>query len=196
MQQKIQKEHLLTHETKRHVVIKFACVCIIFILYAFFIMHQYGAQQGLLVALLTWSFFVLCTPIADAGFLIDFPLRLITHMRMVIAEIFVWFIAISLNIYAFYLQPHIYDTTTLLTLFKHILDQPIPFWLIIFLSMIGTFASIIFGDELLDKTHHIQRTVYHTHKNNYRLIIMIFVFIASLIVYDFLLKKIGVHLPL
>ena len=82
--------------------------------YFAFISYKYGLEQGFFVSLLTWSFFVLCTPVADAGFLIDFPLRLITKIKMFYAEIFVWLFAISLNFYAFFLKPKIYNKTKIL----------------------------------------------------------------------------------
>jgi len=185
------KHHLWKHETKRNVLIKFILILLVFLGYFFFIAYKYGLEQGFLVSVLTWSFFVLCTPIADAGFLLDFPLRLITGIKMSILEIFVWLVAISLNIYAFFWRPELYEKTKLLYFFKHILEQPWPFWTIILLSATGTFLSIRFGDELLDKTHHHQRRLYQQHKNYWRWLIMIFLFVTTLVLYDFLLQKMG-----
>ena len=193
---KIKTRHLFKHETKRKVLLKFLLVLLIFIGYFIFIAKKYGVQQGFFVSILSWSFFVLCTPVADAGFLLDFPFRLITNVRMLLSEMFVWIIAISLNLYTFFIRPEIYEKTELLTFFKHILEQPIPFWLIILISAIGTFVSIKFGDELLDKVNHSERQHYNKHKNKFRFLVMIFLFVLALILYDFLLKKMGVSLPL
>lgn len=193
---KVQCHKIVKHETKRHILIKFLLVLVVFIGYFIFISFQYGLGQGFLVALLTWSFFVLCTPVADAGFLIDFPLRLIVNIRMFVLEIIVWLIAILLNFYAFFWHFEIYDKTKILILFKHILGQPFPFWIIIFISALGTFISIQFGDELLDKKQHKKRDFFHKHKHAARLIIMIFIFGMILITYDFLLKKLGVDMPI
>jgi len=192
----IKHNNLLKHETKRHVLIKFLLVLSVFMAYFIFIAQRYGIKEGFFVSALTWSFFVLCTPIADAGFLIDFPLRLITKIKMFVSELFVWIVAIALNLYAFTITPEIYSKTKILVLFKHILEQPFPFWIIIFLSMIGTFLSIKFGDELLDKVKHKERKTYNKHKHKYRLIIMIFLFTMIFVLYDFLLKKLGVNLPI
>ena len=193
---KISHKELLSHETKLHTLLKFGFVFIIFFLYFLFIAKKYGIQDGFFVAILTWSFFVLCTPIADAGFLIDFPLRLITNIRMIFSELIVWIIAIALNIYAFFITPAVYDITPLLNIFKHILEKPIPFWSIIFISAIGTFISIGFGDELMDKTKHHEREKYHKHKNKHRIILMIFLFAIAFVIYDFLLKTLGINIPL
>jgi len=194
--QKIPTKHLLNHETKNHVLVKFLIILIFFLGYLGFIAFKYGIQDGLSVSLLTWSFFVLCTPVADAGFLIDFPLRLLTKIHMYISEIFVWNIAITLNIYMFLLHPEIYSKTQVLTLFQHILESPFPFWGIIILSGLGTFASIIFGDELLNESKHKNRKIYHKHKYNYKLFVISFIFLSTFLLYDFLLKKLGVNIPL
>ena len=187
---------LTKHETKSHVLRKFMFVIIIFVVYFLFIAQKYGIEQSFLVTGLTWSFFVLCTPVADAGFLIDFPLRLVLNLRMFIAEILVWLIAILLNFYAFFFQPEIYQKTKILILFWHILRQPIPFYSIILISAVGTFFSIKFGDELLDKVHHSEREMHQKHKYNFNFVVMIFIFVFSIILYDFLLKKLGVDLPI
>ncbi len=192
---KIQHHELLSHETKKHVLIKFGLVVLVFLSYFIFITLKYGVQDGFFVTSLTWSFFVLCTPIADAGFLLDFPFRLITRVRMLFSEIIVWIIALSLNLYAYFSTPEIYAKTKLLLLFKHILDQPFPFWSIILISAIGTFMSIRFGDELMDKVKHKERTLYKKQKHTHKFWGMIFIFVLSIILYDFLLKQLGIELP-
>ncbi|PID52511.1 MAG: hypothetical protein CR972_01600 [Candidatus Moraniibacteriota bacterium] len=190
---KIHYTHLFTHETKKTVLYKFTVVLLIFVGYFMFVAMKYGVEHGFLVACLTWSFFVMCTPIADAGFLIDFPLRLIIHVRMVISEVLIWIIAILLNVYTFFSVPSIYDTTVILSLLKHILEKPFPFWFIIIISAIGTFASIQFGDELLDKMQHHERKKYQKHKKKYRIVFLIFICFVTFILYDFLLYKLGVE---
>ena len=184
------------HETKRHVLIKFILVLLLFSIYLLFVIHKFGIQQGIFVTILTWSFFVLCTPIADAGFIIDFPLRLITQIRMFHAEMIVWGIAISLNLYTFFLHPIVYTKTNILTLFFNILARPFPFWGIIAISLVGTFISIHFGDELLDKIKYRDRKSYQKYKHAYQFIIMVFVFTMAIVMYDILLKKLGIDLPI
>lgn len=186
---------VLEHETKSHVLFKFLMVLSIFVWYFWFIAYQYWLKDWVMVSVLTWSFFVLCTPVADAWFLIDFPLRLITRIKMLFSEMLVWIIAISLNLYAFFINPEIYEKTELLSLFKHILSQPLPFWIIIFISLLWTFVSIHFWDELMDKVKHKDREVYHKHKYNYQFIVMIFIFTFTIVSYDYLLKQLWVNMP-
>ena len=192
---RFRKWKFFTHETKRHVLIRFIFLLMVFTLYAVFVCLKYGAKNGLLVAILTWSFFVFCTPIADAGFLLDFPVRMITKMRMIHSEMGVWITATLLNIYSLTFKSSIYEKTILLKLLKQILLRPIPFWSIILLSAAGTFISVYFGDELIDVAKHSQRVKYAKHKNKYKFIIVLFILIVMFFLYSLLLKKLGVGIP-
>ena len=181
-------------KNKNRVFYKFFLVLLIFLGYFGFVAYKYGLGQGFFVTSLTWSFFVFCTPVADAGFLIDFPFRIVTKVKMFVSELIVWIIAIFLNIFAFFVHPEIYSETKLLKLFKHILESPFPFWGIIIISMIGTFASVKFGDDIFDSVRQKHGVFYHKHKNKYRVLVMIFLFVVAIVLYDFLLKKLGLDL--
>lgn len=180
-----------------HPLVKFLTILLFFSVYLIFTILHYGASQGVLIALLTWSFFVFCTPIADAGILIDFPLRLLTGIRMFYAEILVWLFALIINLFAFVNQPYIYNHTLVLKLFHHIFTQP-QFWPIILLSAIGTFFSVYFGDEILDIVAEKEksRVKYHRHFIKYRLTIFIFLFAFIIVLYYFLLDELGISIPL
>ncbi len=194
VKEKIKNSELLTHETKRYVLIRYLIVLLIVIAYFIFISFKYGVKNGFLVTLLTWSVFVFCTPVADAGTLVDFPIRLLIHVRMIVSEVFVTVFAAVLNIYALTFNPQIYNKTLLLRLLKHILLNPIPFWLIIILSTLGTFMSIYFGDELLDVAKHSEREKFKKHKSKYYLILLLFGFLLTVFLYDLLLKDLGIHI--
>ncbi len=182
------------HETHRNVWLRFLAVLLVFVAYSIFISIKYGAKEGFMLSWLTWSFFVLSTPIADAGFLIAFPLRLLLRVRMMKSEIFVTFVAIGLNLYAYFFAPTLYNKTALLTIFKHIIDEPFPMWIIFILSAIGTFVSIKFGDELFDVVRHKDRHFHRQHFKKQRFVLMIFLFVATLAVYNILLNKMGINL--
>lgn len=190
MIKKIQQKN----ETHKHAWGKFLLVFGVFLIYFLIMTFKYGVKDGILVSGLTWSFFVLCTPIADAGFLLDFPLRLVLKVRMLYVEILVWIFAIILNIiaYSFFIEK--YEKTKILYFFKHILEEPFPMWGIILLSGIGTFLSIQFGDELLDVLRHKDRLYHQKHNFKHRAILLVFIFLLIFILYDFALKKIGVDI--
>jgi len=131
--------------------------------YASFVSIKFGIQDGLSVTLLTWAFFVGCTPIADAGFLIDFPVRILLGVKMIFSEMIVWASALLIITYNLILNPDIFSQTTPLRLLLSIINHPWPLWNIVLVSAIGTFLSVYIGDQvysMIDARHkheHIKR---------------------------------------
>tara|TARA_R110000868_G_scaffold190862_2_gene434939 strand:- start:4486 stop:5073 length:588 start_codon:yes stop_codon:yes gene_type:complete len=185
----------IKHKTHFETLIRFILLLAVFMAYCGYLTYEYGLATGGLVGGLTWSFFVLCTPIADAGFLLDFPVRILTGVRMIIMEIVVWAIAIVLNVYAVFYSPEIYETTFLTTLLYKIIMTPIPYWGIILLCGIGTFLSIYFGDEMMDVFKHKECTKFHSHGFVYRLIAMVAFFVLIVLAYYHLLESLDIHIP-
>ena len=177
-------------------LIRFLLLFTILIFYFVFISLKYGVKDGFSITLLTWSFFVLCTPVADAGFLLDFPIRLLFRIRMLHSEILVWLVAITSNLYFFFNSLEIYYKTVILMIFHHILTQPYPFWSIIALSAIGTFLSIHLADKLFDMTLDTHHSKYKKHKNLHQIVVFLFVVGMIIVLYDFLIKQLNVEIPL
>lgn len=142
--------HVLQAKSRRHSAWRFLFLLVPVVGYFLFLAYQHGLRDGVLVTILTWSFFVLCTPLADAGFLLDFPVRVFLGVRMAFAEVVVWALAITLSLMMLWLDPALYQVTTLTKLFHTILTTPYPYWAIIGLAMSGTFLSLAFGDALVD----------------------------------------------
>lgn len=181
-------------EFDRHPLIKFIAVLMLITLYFLFAIKSHGVGSGILISILTWSFFVLCTPIADAGVLIDFPVRLITGIKMIYSEVIVWIIALSSSLLVFFFYPEIYKKTILLSLFEKIISTPLPYWIIIIISAVGTFLSIYIADYAFE-SHKLKKE----HSNfliKYKIIIFVFLIIFIIISYEFLLKELGVNIPL
>ncbi|MBU0590995.1 hypothetical protein KKF81_06600 [Candidatus Micrarchaeota archaeon] len=181
-----------------HPVVKFMLIFSFFLIYLLFAIFSFGIENGILVALITWSFFVFCTPVADAGLLLDFPLRIMTGIRMIYLEVLVWGVALLINVFAYYTTPSIYSATILTNLFAHIIFQPYPYWSIVFLSAIGTFMSIHFGDEIMDilALEKQKRELYLKHKIKYKAVVFISIIIMTIVLYYFLLNQLGVDIPL
>ncbi|WP_223424021.1 hypothetical protein [Tateyamaria pelophila] len=177
---------------QRQVIVKFTLLLGVLVGYFAYLNYQYDLATSGIVAGLTWSFFVLCTPVADAGFLLDFPLRLLFGIRMVVSEIVVWAVALSVNSAALLFWPEAYDTTLLTRAFLVILTNPVPYWAIIVLSGIGTFLSIRFADELMDVLHHRERDFFHSNHFKHELILFAF-FLAALFAYYHLMASIGLE---
>ena len=164
--------------------IKFISLCLILFFYFLYLSYQYDLLTGGIASLITWSFFVLCTPIADAGFLLDFPIRVLFGIRMIWSEIVVWAIAILINIFSLMYFSEFYETTFFTQTMKVILTTPSPYWLVIFLSGIGTFLSIRFGDELMDVLHHKDRLFYLRHHFKQEIVLFIFFLFVLLGYYE------------
>ena len=177
---------------KKQVLYKFLLLCILMVGYFSYLSFRYGVTTGGVATALTWSFFVLCTPIADAGFLLDFPLRLLFGIRMLISEVAVWAIAIAINVVSLFYFVEFYQTTKLTMLLHAILTNPYPYWGVILLSGAGTFLSIQFADELMDVIHHRDREFFHRHSFKHEIVLMVF-FVFILIGYYKLIASLGIE---
>jgi len=183
------------HETHKETLLKFVTLVLILVAYFLYMSWKYDASTGFGVALLTWSFFVLCTPIADGGFILAFPIRLLFKIKMSITQVALWFIAIAINIFMLSTTPETYDFSFLTKLLKHILSEPYPYWSILIISALGTFLSIFFGDEMMDVTSHKDRVLNHRHGMKYRAILVLGLGILTVVAYYYLLNNLDVSIP-
>ncbi len=190
----ITAKHLVEHETKRHVFVKFLILLAILVAYTGYLSYEYGFATGGLLALISWSFFVMCTPVADAGMLIDFPIRLLFKIRMWVTEMIVWSIAIGVNVYALAQNPEIYEHSMIGHIFYGVLTQPYPYWSIIILSFVGTFLSVHFADELMDYIKHTEVQKSLKHRLIFEGVVMLAIFALILGVYHILLGKLGIDI--
>lgn len=177
----------------KYPIIKFFIIVFLFLIYLIFTTQTYGLEDGFLIGFLTWSFFVLCTPISDAGILIDFPIELLTGIKMIYSEIIVWIIAIGLNVFTYFKIPEIYNSNVLLSLFKHIIEEPVPYWAIIIFSFFGTFLSLYIADSFINKKNKIKKSANFLVRN--KLIIFAIILFLNIAIYDFLLNKLEVNIP-
>ena len=178
---------------RRQVLIKFLLLCFLLGAYFAYLSWKFDILTGGVAAALTWSFLVLCTPVADGGFLLDFPLRLLFGIRMVVSEIFVWAVAICINIATLIFGASYYETTVVTRILHKIILTPYPFWAIILLAMAGTFISIRFGDELMDVVRHRDRVFFHRHAFTFELILLAF-FILVIWTYYELISALGIDI--
>ncbi len=168
---------------------KFLLLALLMIGYFLYLSIKYDFTTGGIVSILTWSFFVLCTPIADAGFLVDFPLRLLFGIRMVISEVIIWGFAIIINILAINYFPEYYSNNELMKVFYKILSSPYPYWTIIALSCLGTFLSLVFGDELMDVISDKNKLKQH----KYKILSVVFIFLLTIFLYYELIASMNLN---
>ena len=189
-------KEFFTEETKKHSLFRFLLLILVLAGYYLYASQKFGAKGGAAITILTWSFFVLSTPIADAGFVLAFPIRLVFGVRMVKTQIIAYFFAIAANIIALAYFPYIYGKTLILALSKQIITKPFPYWGIIIISALGTFFSIYFGDELMDISTKKDAKKYHKHFNKYRIIVFLFIVFFTIILYKFLISSLNIAVPL
>ena len=190
---KIKLHHLKNHESKNYALKKFLIALAVFLIYSIYLVFRFGSE-GLAVGAITWSAFVLATPIPDGGLLIDFPIRIITGLKMILTEIIVWVIAGSTNLYFLLTNPEVYHKTAITNIFHQILSNPWPGWVIIVICCLGTFLSLSFGDELLDVVFHHERKKYHKHKHWHHGSIVVFFALLCILLYYYIVHELGINI--
>ncbi len=183
------------HETHKETLLKFFALVVILVGYFAYMSWKYDTSTGFAVSLLTWSFFVLCTPIADGGFILAFPIRLLFSIKMSVTQVALWFVAIFINIFMLTSAPNLYNLTFLTSLLKHILTTPYPYWSILIISAVGTLLSIYFADEMIDVTSHKDRVLHHRHGLKYRTVLVAGLGILTIASYYYLLNSLNIELP-
>lgn len=179
-----------------HGIKKFLLLILILGVYATYVVSKFGVHDGLSATALTWAFFVTCTPIADAGFIIDFPVRVLLGVKMIWAELAVWLIAGGVVIYNLLYNAMVFESMAVLQLFKEILTMPWPLWMIIVTSAVGTFLSIYIGDQIytLVQQHRHRHTKHKRRLQRKRLIIELIIFFLVVAIYFLLLEQANIHI--
>lgn len=183
------------HETHRETLLKFIILLLVLVAYFLYMSWKYDVSTGFGVSVLTWSFFVLCTPVADGGFILAFPIRLLFKIKMSITQAVLWFIAVGINILMLSISPEIYDLTFLTMLLEKIITEPYPYWSVLLISALGTFLSIYFGDEMMDVTTHKNRELSHRHGFKYRTVLVLGLGLLAIVAYYYLLSSLDIVFP-
>ena len=182
------------HQTHFETILKFAALVFILLAYFGYMSWKYDASTGFIVTILTWSFFVLCTPVADGGFILAFPIRLLFGLKMAYTQVILWFVAIGINVYAYFYSAASYEYTFITGLLKQIISEPYPYWSILIISALGTFLSIFFGDEMMDVASHKEREKHHKHGFKYRTILIFGLALLTVLAYYHLLNSLNISL--
>ncbi len=178
------------HHFKLSALQRFFLVVLVIAGYFAFTVYSYGLAQGIAVTALTWAFFVFATPIADGGFVLAFPIRLITGFRMLYTQIIVWIVGVILVASYMLYSPNTFSVTPLLELFYAILTNPWPLGIILLLSALGTFISIRFEDDVVDVVGSKHKKADLAKKRK-QLYLNLGFFIATIVAYVLLLNITG-----
>lgn len=180
------------HPVHRELLWRFLALVGVLLAYFGYMSWRYDAATGAWSTLLSWSFFVLCTPIADGGFIVAFPVRLLFGTRMIVSQAVVWIVAIVINAAALTFAHAHYQDVALTRLLFEILTTPWPYWSVLAIAAAGTALSIIFGDEMLDVTRHEDRRKFHQHGFKHRILIVAGFAVLSIAAYYELLRQFGI----
>jgi len=183
------------HQTHRESLWRFLILLLLLVGYFGYMSWKFDASTGALLALLSWSFFVLCTPIADGGFVVAFPVRLLFGVRMVTTQIVVWVLALGINIIAVSVVPKTYSQTALTDVLYSILTTPWPNWSVLAISLAGTLLSIWFGDEMIDVTSHSMRKKHHRHGFKHKVLLVVGFGLLTFFAYTHVLAGLGIEIP-
>lgn len=182
------------HPTHFETIFKFIALLAIVLGYFAYMAYQYDAATGFGLAVLSWSFFVLCTPVADGGFILAFPIRLLFKVKMAATQAVVWFLAVAINLYMLSEHKDTYELSLITQVLQRILVEPWPYWSILLVSALGTFLSIYFGDEMMDVTQHHHRTKHHTNGFKYRIIVVAGLGLLTVAAYYELLSSLNIDI--
>lgn len=130
---------------------RFICVSIILIIYFLYVCWKYGITQGIGVTLITWSFFIFGTPLADADAIVDFPIRVFTDIPMHITEIYLFIIAALISLWYYIYNRVIFQYTFLTKIVYKMITNPFSLYgFIVVLSLIGSVISAFFENAIYD----------------------------------------------
>ena len=122
-------------------IIYFLLTILLLTLYTKPLIPKFGLRTSIHITFLSWSFLVLCFPLARGKILIKIPYELIFKSKLAIPELVAWPLAIIGNFIMYYRSPASYLKTYVTTLFFNILTNPWPFWIMIIVCAIATFYT-------------------------------------------------------
>jgi len=186
---KSSKCNLPQHPHKKNMVYKFLILFAVLIIYAAYMLSEFGVEQGLLITGLTWSVFVFCVPFAASDILVGLPLRALFNLRLMVSQVIVWVGGGAINIYTMVTNPSIYHSTPLLEVFHYILSNPIPYWAILGLCGFGTFLSVVLADDVLDDLDPKKKA--HSKKLE---VLFLMILLGIALVYSVLLSELNVSI--
>ena len=93
--------------------VKFGIVSGVIGLYLLYVIWKHGIKHGIILTFLIWSFFVYCTPIADAGILVSLPIKFVLNVKMQITQLFVYLVAGIIIFLSYFFEKDVFHFTYL-----------------------------------------------------------------------------------
>jgi hypothetical protein len=154
-------------------------VVIMFILLMVFFIFFNGFYKGCIKSLFVWSFFILCTPVPEAGLLISLPLKRYFGFKMELSQIVVSLFACMIIFYFYCVEQKIIKNNLIGNLFLGLINY--KYYSIIFISVISSVLTSNLLDNIIN--HFINKD-----EINYLYLKMGIIFVL-LLIYIYLLNN-------
>ena len=136
--------------SNRSASISFIRVTFFYSFFGFFTLNliaNHGLANGIHLALLGWSFYVMCLPFLGGGALF-YPLAtVIGSLPDYIWESAAWGAAIALHIFTYLWNKSVYGLTTLSHFLQWSIEHPFPYWIIFILNLLPLIALIMYRTD-------------------------------------------------
>ena len=176
---------------KEHAIDRFLLIVALISLYLAYTVFTYGLEEGIEITGLTWAFFIFLTPVPIAGLAFELPIRIITNHKMIFTQLVVWSFGGLMVLSALLLSPNIFQSTSVLKLFYHVITNPIPYWTLFLLCAMGTFLSAHVADELIDRVESELHHHYRKHTPHTMLVLFLFFLLCIITAYNAAAGELG-----
>jgi len=153
--------------------------------------QKHGVGEGFEVTALTWAFLIFLTPVPIAGVLLELPLKIFTKHRMMTIQTLVWGLGLIIAGLGLLFFPNAYEATTILKLFRYVLQNPIPYWGLFALCAAGTFLSVFLVEEFVDEVKDKLKHRHRKHLSAIYMFICLLAVIGIIIAYWAIIGELG-----
>lgn len=124
------RERYIVTYSKLYPLLKLAIACSLLATFISTLLARFPFGQTILLTLICWSFFVLCTPFTQGGLIVSSLIYLFTGKNYQYTECYVWLSAFLLNGLVIFFAPTIYLHLSTTHVLLYIITHPWPYWLI------------------------------------------------------------------
>ena len=144
----LSEEELEKNQKNKTYLYIYDVIVILFILLFIFFIFYNGLYKGTIKSLFIWAFFVLCTPVPEAGLLISLPVKRYFNIRMDICQTFVSLLALFMIFYFYYTDKKVINTNFIGKLFNGLVKY--NYYIIMILSVISSILTSNLIDNIIN----------------------------------------------
>lgn len=167
----------------------FKCVAFVSVLAIIYTVIYKGVKNGLLISLFSWCFFMVVTPMPEAGIMFTVPLKYMTKIPLEKGHVIISAFAVAI-VFAFYTFGHnIVKETTVSELFTYIMNNRL--YHMILLSIASSVIMSKFLNDVID-AYTQKDMIFLLNETNQNLAILafisVFIYIQSIYHYNINIK--------